>query len=357
MDGKFQKFFLGANSCGGFVSEFGKNYDADDGWSAYIIKGGPGTGKSSFMRHFAMHAAQKENEVVLCPCSSDPNSLDAVILPFKKLIILDGTAPHVVEPSFPGICEEIVNLGAFWNASILKKQTKEILYTFAENKKYHKKASCYLAAAGELLRDSFRIAYSCIERDKCEKYAKKLCRTLLPVKKGQRGREWVRFLQGATPIGVVTYSDTLKSYYENRIIISDNNGAVADCIFRKIREHAIEAGYEIITVKNAFLPDMLIDHILIPELSLGFMCEKKGISLGGVERRVHARRFTDVARLHNYRERMTFDRRAARELISTACESIADAKAVHDTLEKYYISAMDFKGLTDFAEKFVKEKL
>ena len=121
MDAKYQKFFLGANSCKGFESHFSDCYDARDGWCAYIIKGGPGTGKSSFMRHFASHAIQKGEEVILCPCSSDPESLDGVILPRKKTVLLDGTAPHVVEPSFPGVCEEIINLGEFWDAEKLKK--------------------------------------------------------------------------------------------------------------------------------------------------------------------------------------------------------------------------------------------
>ena len=125
MDAKYQKFFLGANSCKGFESHFSDCYDARDGWCAYIIKGGPGTGKSSFMRHFASHAIQKGEEVILCPCSSDPESLDGVILPRKKMVLLDGTAPHVVEPSFPGICEEIINLGEFWDAEKLKKHQED----------------------------------------------------------------------------------------------------------------------------------------------------------------------------------------------------------------------------------------
>ena len=37
------KYFLGANSANGFVSEFGSNCDTR--FKTYIIKGGPGTGK------------------------------------------------------------------------------------------------------------------------------------------------------------------------------------------------------------------------------------------------------------------------------------------------------------------------
>ena len=47
------KYFLAANSCEGFYSVFDKAYLPDGEWRAYIIKGGPGTGKSSFMKRFA----------------------------------------------------------------------------------------------------------------------------------------------------------------------------------------------------------------------------------------------------------------------------------------------------------------
>ena len=116
----FPHFFLAANSAGGFYSAFNKNYSITD-WNAYIIKGGPGTGKSGVMKKFLKVASDLKKQVVLCPCSSDPKSLDAVILPEDKIIILDGTAPHVVEPTLPGVCEQIINTGSFWSRKILLK--------------------------------------------------------------------------------------------------------------------------------------------------------------------------------------------------------------------------------------------
>ena len=113
MDKAFEKYFLGANSGEGFVSHFGDSYNCFDGWRAFIIKGGPGTGKSSFMKYIAVNAADRGYEAVLCPCSSDPDSLDGLIIKDLKTVIIDGTAPHTVEPVYPGACEEIINLGVF----------------------------------------------------------------------------------------------------------------------------------------------------------------------------------------------------------------------------------------------------
>ena len=46
-------FFLGANSPQGFVSRFDQLDCGDPQWHTFIIKGGPGCGKSSFMRRIA----------------------------------------------------------------------------------------------------------------------------------------------------------------------------------------------------------------------------------------------------------------------------------------------------------------
>ena len=84
------KYFLAANSAEGFVSHFGDCYNPYDGWRAYIIKGGPGTGKSSFMKCVVVKAVDKGYSVELCPCSSDPDSLDGVIIKDIKLLSEGG---------------------------------------------------------------------------------------------------------------------------------------------------------------------------------------------------------------------------------------------------------------------------
>ena len=47
--------FLGANTPKGFVSLFDELYNPYDNTDAYIIKGGPGTGKSTLMKSVYAH--------------------------------------------------------------------------------------------------------------------------------------------------------------------------------------------------------------------------------------------------------------------------------------------------------------
>ena len=90
------RIFLGANSGRGFASLYdqllGERFD-----DLLIIKGGPGCGKSSFMREVAKKLTEDGYFAIYVNCSGDPDSLDAVLFPDLRVGLVDGTAPHESE--------------------------------------------------------------------------------------------------------------------------------------------------------------------------------------------------------------------------------------------------------------------
>ena len=101
--GVVPEFFAAANSGRGFVSFYGEIFNTDKIKRRFLIKGGPGTGKSTLMRRIAESACRKGEQVCLYRCSSDPSSLDGVIIN-GEVAVIDSTAPHTVEPE-PGPCD------------------------------------------------------------------------------------------------------------------------------------------------------------------------------------------------------------------------------------------------------------
>ena len=92
------EYFLGANSPAGFYSLYDHLLPPEQARAIYILKGGPGCGKSTLMRKIGVWAEEAGLETEYILCSGDPDSLDALILPSKAVAIVDGTAPHVVVP-------------------------------------------------------------------------------------------------------------------------------------------------------------------------------------------------------------------------------------------------------------------
>ena len=351
------KFFLAANSFSGFVSNFYDNYFPEKGYRVFIIKGGPGTGKSSFMKKAAKAAKDKNMSVTVCPCSSDPDSLDAVIIEDIKTVIFDGTSPHIVEAKYPGVCENIIDLGKFWDTDKLQKNRYQIISASNINSAFHKTAALYLSACGEMRRDTFLTAKSYTKREKAIKFAQKICESYIPEKFSGRGFEHIRYIEGITPKGIVTFPESVCGGIGRTVVINDNTGSASSLICDYIRRIAISRGYEIITVKNPYLPDLITDHIIIPELDFSIVTENKTVKFPNELPRVYSRRFSDPKQKAAKKARITFNEKVEKELLSSAQEMLKKAKNSHDILEKFYIESMDFAALDSFTKDFTDNLL
>lgn len=343
-------FFFGATGKGGFHSFFDKVYDEKDGWRAYIIKGGPGTGKSGLLKRVAREIG--DPDTVLGPCSSDPDSLDVVVFPFRKVCLMDGTAPHVVEPKFAGMCEVIVNTGDGWDASKLHDNREPLLAACQENSAMHGTVARYLTAVGKLLLDNYYMGLSCADLSAAAAFAKRTIAKKLPRSRG-RGTEQKRFLSAVTPKGNLLFSKTLEALCEEVIVIYDACGSVGNCMLEVIRAEALAAGVDVITCPCPILSEEKIEHVILPSLSLAFSVSQKPADYG--TRTVHASRFCDGEALHSLRQKMRFNTKASAELIAASVDTLKQAKAVHDTMESFYIDAMDYTVVDALCEKVIKE--
>lgn len=145
-----KRYFAAANGFSGFRSYFDEIFSPENYDRIYILKGGPGTGKSSFMKKIKNEATERGAECEEILCSSDPNSLDGIICEknSKKIAILDGTAPHERDAKIPGAIDEIINLGESWDSRWLCSQREKILSLSKEKKRAYKNAYSYLSIAG-----------------------------------------------------------------------------------------------------------------------------------------------------------------------------------------------------------------
>ncbi len=137
------EFFAGVNTDKGFcgyLEEYFKNARR-----LYIIKGTPGSGKSTLMKKLAADCEERGFSVQRILCSSDPHSLDGIYLPEKKRGIADGTAPHVLEPNCPLAREIIFDTGRF--IDIKKLDTEGILNAGAKKKECYRRGYGYIKSA------------------------------------------------------------------------------------------------------------------------------------------------------------------------------------------------------------------
>ncbi len=346
---KLPMFFLGAMSKDGFSSDFSGAYDARLGYRAYILKGGPGTGKSTVMKSLATEAVKQKCEVLLCPCSSDPNSLDGVILPDKKCVILDGTAPHVVEPQFPIVCEQIVNLGECIDPQKLRSDSAQIISLCEEKTSYTNRAKRYIAAAAELLADAYKTEWCCTDMQKAERTARRLAKEYITKNSNRQANRLVCRLRAITPLGMMYHKNTPMKLCQNTIVIADEYGAAANKVLSVIEQIALNNGCDVITAVDPIFPDKRIDAVMLPQLQIAFCCENRYMHPVSENRRIHARRFCDTKAMQIHRARLSFDKKVADDMLSQAAISMSLASQIHTKIEGFYVNACDFSRVGEIS--------
>lgn len=348
--------FMGANSPIGFCSFFEEIYNPYQNHHPYIIKGGPGTGKSTLMKKVARKAEERGYETELIYCSSDPQSLDGIIVKDIGVSVIDGTSPHTLEPKFPGAVENIINTGDFWDKKRLTEKSELIRSLTLENSMHHFRSARYLAAAGAINDESIRLISSFIKEEKVNSFAVRFAsREAPPKRKKSPGKRTRRFISGITPDGIVFLDETVRAQAVRIIGIKDNYSAVSPLICQRVGDIAIRNGYDVIFCQCPMRPRGDCEHIIIPEISLALITVKKEHNTAlECDRLIHCKRFMREE-LENYGKRLRRSRKLCSHLIGESVASLKKAKEIHDKLEKEYIEAMDFQALNDYADIITEE--
>lgn len=334
-------FFMGANSANGFVSLF----DRIDVPRIYTVKSGPGCGKSTLIRKICAALCPDGDGLELIFCSSDPASLDGAILRKQGVAVIDGTAPHVSEPAFPGAGGDYITLSPFTDAAALAGRRAEL-------ERLKEEASARYARAYQLISASVltdrRIRSSvsaCTAADRVLRRVKGLIARELPDKKNcPLGRLTPRFLDGVTPEGELCLFNTVPALAERVFnIVSDWD--LSGIVLEPLRDAALSRGYNVYACLDPREPERL-RHLIVPELSLAFVSSsaKKPYTLP-CKKKILLDSYIDRTLLRPIRGQMRLLARISAELMRDAVSEIREAHRLHDEIEAVYRPYIDFAAL------------
>ena len=350
-------YFLGANSPAGFYSLYSELIQPEQAQAVYILKGGPGCGKSTLMRRVGarMEQAGLETEYILC--SGDPDSLDALLLPQLQAAIVDGTAPHVVEPKYPGVVERYVNMGNCYDTKALAPLRQEIMGCMTGYKECYQRAYRCLGACAEINEDARSILLTQTLTDKLAKRAHGIfAREIHRKKSGAPGAVRQRFLGAVTHAGPICLFDTALAQCSRIYVLEDSYGLAHELLIHLLAGAAAE-GFGMVVCPDPMAPDRLA-HLLIPELELAFLTSSPALPFPGESyRRIRLDAAADGELLRRSRPRLRFARKVSAALMDEAVDSLAQAKAMHDDLEALYNPYVDFGLVESLAARIGDEIL
>lgn len=347
-------YFLGCNSAFGFVSLFDELYDPYDGWTLYIIKGGPGTGKSTLMKKIAFEAEKKGYSIEKIYCSSDPDSLDGVIINDLKVSIADGTAPHVLEPRFAGAAEQIINLGEFWDKKSLKENREEIIKYSTMISAQHGNCVRYLRAAQLIQNEINREVLKYTDIDKIKRYIKREMRKIETPGEKRGFRIKNRIIDAATPDGIKVFKTPIVNHSEDVTVFSDKYAVIAPMIIERLSRLITAEKSDIIKCKSFLNPESKISHIIMPEYKTAYITESYGEKFESNKKKINTARFLDKG-IRIDEQNINTAVKARDAAIKEAVKHLKTAKELHDVLEGFYIKAMDYNKMNEYTGDFVKE--
>ncbi len=327
-----QEFFIGANTGRGFVCYAEDTFR--DLRKLYLIKGGPGTGKSTLMKQVAAAAEEKGITVEYYRCSSDPDSLDGIVLRDMSVGFVDATAPHVMESRYPGAREEILDLGIFWNAAMLEERFHEIKALSDEKAETFASVYQYMSVASSLRRERNRLLRSCTIEDKLRKA---IARMMKNFEGGENVTPHIRQI-GSVGMKGVTMLPTYETMAESRWQISDVRG-LRSAVFEEILQQALQKGCAV-WISRDYTGE--VEALYFPDVALAITC---GGDAEGADRILNTDRFVCRERLTAQRARLRFLMRMESETMERVAELFSEIKQRHFALEQIYGEAMDYDGL------------
>ena len=344
------KFLLGSNTKRGFYPLFDELRDPIEGKHLYILKAGPGSGKSSLMKRVIKLLEGKKHSMEYIHCASDPKSLDAFIDYDAGISMVDGTSPHIMDPKYPGAYDHIINMGECWDNKKLIENKKEIIPLSNSISSCHNMATSCIKSAAALLDNNMIIARSYTNHDTVKDFTEKIIKEL---KDSKKGKERKRLLSAVSVGETVFFGDTITSLSTKQYIIPDKWGAASRLILSKIHEAAKAHSLDHISCYCSIQTPDKIDHIIFPSAGVAISTANVFHNVKDKKQQIIEDIIKPIPNMEMEQMNLHLDK--AKELISTASRHIERAKLLHDDLEAFYVEAMDFSKVDAIYEKLARE--
>ncbi len=353
-----KNYYAGSNTYLGFYSLYEDAFRDLD--YLYILKGGPGTGKSSLMRDIGIKMLNNNYNIEFYHCSSDNQSLDGLIIPQLNLGFVDGTAPHIIDPIYPGAVDQIINLGDFWDRNRLRENKEDIKHLTKKISSNFVEAYQQFNKAKEVYDEWKGIYLSAIDFNKVNMVTEKLTEEIFDQEILREGNPKTKrlFFGAITPEGPVNYINNITKDIKKRYIVKGRPGSGKSIMMKKIGMQAESLGLSVVYYPSAFDPNSL-DMVIIPSLSVAIID-------GTAPHIINPERDNDkvidmfelcmdqqIEKLNEGKLENIEQRYKIKMTIGT--NHLKEAKRLHDELEKFYISSMNFEKISMKKDELMDE--
>lgn len=338
------RFYLSANTPLGFVSRLNLLCDPNRFSHILLLKGGTRKRRAELINFAAETARAAKKDVHLVASVNSLNEPEAVY--WKQFAIIDSAHPFAIEPRYPGLVEDVVWLGHCFDSKKLLARRDKIITLTEKEEQIREQSRRYLCAADALWNDNYRIALEATDVDKIESQADRIAANEL---KGSETYEEVCILSnGYRPLPELSAMDSIKTI----VLIEDDYGPSSSLLLKALHKRAKDKKCHIICGYSPMAPFERLEQLIFPELSLAFLTTNERLTVECEPQRIiNARRFTNKKILSSYKNRIAFNRKAARQMLSQYKLLQKNAQEVHEELENCYDLAFNEESFNQLCDQ------
>jgi hypothetical protein len=318
---------------------------------AYVLKGPPGSGKSSLIRLIGDVMSQQGYDVEFWVSAQDPVSPDGVYIPQLNGAVINGSLPRPIDPKYPGVRELIINLSEFWDQAIVDQNQREIIDRVDQADR------CW-SQLYRILKEASRVKEEIRKSNAAHLNVKKIGELILQLSSeimDSRCGEKHYFAGIITEDGLVDYINEISAECTKRYIFKGPSGSGKSTVICELARDARQKGYFLEYYHCGLEVDYLV-MIIIRNLQLAL------IESGHVE--VALRPGDTVVDMTRYMDDYDDERMAMQNseavrhfeaLLLQAQQDLEQGQQATRKIKKIYASAMDFERLDSKRQEIAQE--
>lgn len=350
-----KEYYGAANTGTGFYSLFNNIFSPEKYEKIYILKGGPGCGKSTALKKIADYAVNNGLSVEKFYCSSSPSSLDGVIIQQISTAVLDGTSPHTVDPKYPAVCENIINLGESWD---LKKATDinaKVRELVKKKNEAYQRGYAYLSSCigAEQVIDNCLHGY--LLEDKLYSAVERIC-SKIKIKKsnGKISKVYTDCICGIGNVHLNTFErQSITQYF-----IKDY-ADISSTFYMALATELTNRGANITVALNPLSTEKF-KGIYIDDSDISFTDYNDEFCLS-LDRKqlpykiINTARFCNTSKFKKIKTFYKYADKSRKVLMNGAIKQLSIAATTHDEIEKAYYNITDFSKVEHITENLISK--
>ncbi len=260
--GRSVRIFAEANTADGFRSYV--NSVVSGLKKIYILVGGAHIAISKFLRTLADDLLDKGVSVELIMCGVDHHLVDGVIIEPLKIAFVNGAYPHKFETRYPGVVEEIINLGECWDKELLEQKGNDIINLTNKALATMDKGYRYLKTAREIHNHWEKLYVQGLNYSKANEKTEKV---LVDIFQNTKPRVRHLFMSSINYDGPVNFIEENTQECTKRFILKGQPGTGKATLIEKVVKEATARNLDVDIYHCALDPEK-IDMVILPQLKI-----------------------------------------------------------------------------------------